>query len=362
MITIAALTLLAVAPAEAPTCELTDNACKAQQFIDKSRTAPPGARALYLYTAHRSYLALFAQSGKVQDLCAARASFDRSVGVQGQSEGQRASFEAARAELEALEQQFGARCGVTAKRRKRVDATPVAARTPAAGEGPIEGDVVGLEPRRRRHVQIDGAGDLLPAALIVAVDRGPASVHETGVLGARREVADAHRGRLTRAREGHAHDAAPVVPGRRPRVLRGEAAAVEHGLEVGDHLRAAAHHDAIMLGLEFRHAGVLEQLACFDQFRDAALVPERLARDGGVIDQLVAHDGVLVGADNQGLGAIGGDPESRVIGVPLGGLGDGAGLEGARFRRGFAGSGGTADDTGQEQDQRENAWEDFHGQ
>lgn len=140
MITIAALTLLAVAPAEAPTCELTDNACKAQQFIDKSRTAPPGARALYLYTAHRSYLALFAQTGKVQDLCAARASFDRSVGVQGQSEGQRASFEAARAELEALEQQFGARCGVTAKRRKRVDATPVAALTPAAGEGPIEGE------------------------------------------------------------------------------------------------------------------------------------------------------------------------------------------------------------------------------
>lgn len=138
MIAIAALTLLALAPAEAPLCELTDNACKARQFIDKSRTAPPGARALYLYTAHRSYLALFAQSGKVQDLCAARASFDRSVGVQGQSEGQRASFEAARAELEALERQFGARCGVAAKRRKRVEATPVAALTPDASAGEDE--------------------------------------------------------------------------------------------------------------------------------------------------------------------------------------------------------------------------------
>lgn len=128
MIALTALTVLALqAAAPAPTCEVTDNACKARQFIDKARTAPPGARALYLYTAHRSYLALFAQTGKVQDLCAARASFDRSVGVQGQSEGQRASFEASRAELLALEKQYGARCGAATKRRRRVEATPVVA-------------------------------------------------------------------------------------------------------------------------------------------------------------------------------------------------------------------------------------------
>lgn len=129
MIVLTVVTALALqTAAPAPTCEVTDNACKARQFIEKARTAPPKARALYLYTAHRAYLALFAQTGKVQDLCAARASFDRSVGVQGQGDGQRASFEASRAELEGLEKQFGARCGVAAKRRKRVEVAPAGER------------------------------------------------------------------------------------------------------------------------------------------------------------------------------------------------------------------------------------------
>lgn len=168
MIALTALTVLALQAAPAPTCEVTDNACKARQFIDKARTAPPGARALYLYTAHRSYLALFAQTGKVQDLCAARASFDRSVGVQGQTEGQRASFEASRAELLALEKQYGARCQAATKRRKRVEASPVVAPPSDTNEAVVAAAPPSAEPGR-------------PAVGAVA-DPGPAVAAEPGVV------------------------------------------------------------------------------------------------------------------------------------------------------------------------------------
>lgn len=141
------LTLQEAAPADTATrssCELTDNACKAKLFIQKSAKAPPAQRALYLFTAHRSYLALFAKTGQVRDLCAAREALDRSLAVPGQSAGQLASFEASRAELEALEKQYNARCG--AKHRKAPASTavaknraPAAAKTdrPVSSEGPI---------------------------------------------------------------------------------------------------------------------------------------------------------------------------------------------------------------------------------
>ncbi len=139
------LTLQEAAPVDTATrspCELTDNACKAKLFIQKSAKAPPAQRALYLFTAHRSYLALFAKTGQVRDLCAAREALDRSFAVPGQSAGQLASFEASRAELEALEKQHNARC---AKHRKAPASTAVAKnRAPAAAspnrpvpEGPI---------------------------------------------------------------------------------------------------------------------------------------------------------------------------------------------------------------------------------
>ena len=127
------LTLQDAAPADTATrspCELTDNACKAKLFIQKSTKAPPAQRALYLFTAHRSYLALFAKTGQLRDLCAAREALNRSLAVPGQSAGQLASFEASRAELEALEKQHGARCGT--KRRKPLEPTAVAKNNPAA--------------------------------------------------------------------------------------------------------------------------------------------------------------------------------------------------------------------------------------
>lgn len=132
MLLVGSLTaLLAVqdATSAAPTttrapCEPTDNACQARVFVAKSTKAPPAQRALYLFTAHRSYLALFAQTGKLPDLCAARKNFDRSLAVKGQSEKQRASFEASRTKLEALEKQHGGRCN--SKPRKGPEPTAVA--------------------------------------------------------------------------------------------------------------------------------------------------------------------------------------------------------------------------------------------
>jgi hypothetical protein len=137
MISLAATLLLALQAAPAPGCEVTDNACKAREFIDKARTATPAQRAMLLFTAHKSYLALFAQTGKVADLCAARASFDRSLGVKGQGDSQR--IEKARAELEALEQRHGARCSTATRRRKPIEATPIVlTNTPVVESPPVD--------------------------------------------------------------------------------------------------------------------------------------------------------------------------------------------------------------------------------
>ena len=112
-------------------CERTDNACKARMFVKKAATAEPDRRALYLFTASRSYLALFAQTGDVQHLCAARTNFEASLAVPEQTASQRASFEESRTELEALEKQHSARCRPT-NRRKKADSIAVARTTPAA--------------------------------------------------------------------------------------------------------------------------------------------------------------------------------------------------------------------------------------
>lgn len=114
-----------------PTCERTDNACKARMFVQKAATAEPAKRARYLFSASRSYLALFAQTGDVQDLCAARRNFERSLAEPEQTASQRASFEESRTELEALEKKHSARCKPS-NRRKKVESSAVAQSTPAA--------------------------------------------------------------------------------------------------------------------------------------------------------------------------------------------------------------------------------------
>src|SRR5574344_3169289 len=69
-----------------------------------------------------------------------------------------------------------------------------------------------------------------------------------------------------------------------------EVARLEHVFEGVQHFGAAAQHDAVHGGIERGQADVLREDAVFDLVRNAALVAERLARDGGVVDQLVFDD------------------------------------------------------------------------
>ena len=113
------LALQGVTPSTTRTreCEPTDNRCKAALFVRRAAAAVlPKERALYLHAAHRSYLALFDQTGEVKDLCAARRTYDQSLAIKGQPESQRASFAARQADLTSREHERGVRCGRAAKR------------------------------------------------------------------------------------------------------------------------------------------------------------------------------------------------------------------------------------------------------
>ena len=113
-------------------CVITDNRCQAKRFEQKAgRATTPKKQAVYLHAAHLSHLAVFDETGDVGALCAARRAFDRSLAVEGQPEGQRASFEAARAELEEREKQRGARCG-SARRSAKTQAPALAAKVETA--------------------------------------------------------------------------------------------------------------------------------------------------------------------------------------------------------------------------------------
>ncbi|KAG1376015.1 hypothetical protein G6F60_015405 [Rhizopus arrhizus] len=58
--------------------------------------------------------------------------------------------------------------------------------------------------------------------------------------------------------------------------------------QVGQHLRAAADHRAVVLRAQFRQAEGALHLTAFHQRGQAALVGERLAGDVRVLQQLVA--------------------------------------------------------------------------
>lgn len=120
------------ATAGAGKCDLLDNRCKAKLYERKGAAADtPKLRALYLFVAHRSYLALYEQFGGSRDLCEARRLFDESLAVKDQPEGQRKSFEAMREELESQERERGVRCANPGKRPKKGE-PPIVARTTAS--------------------------------------------------------------------------------------------------------------------------------------------------------------------------------------------------------------------------------------
>lgn len=126
----------ATPPASSEKCPLTDNRCKAEQFVQRAAAATSARhRALYLHAAHRSYLALFDQTGEPRDLCAARRTFDQSLAIEDQPDSQRESFEALREDLTSRERKRGVRCGSTAKRPAKAE-SPVVLKTPRAPAPP----------------------------------------------------------------------------------------------------------------------------------------------------------------------------------------------------------------------------------
>lgn len=176
---LAVVLVLQAATPSSDTCPLTDNRCKAEQFVQRAATAAsPRHRALYLHAAHRSYLALFDETGEARDLCAARRTFDQSLAIQEQPESQRASFEAVREDLTTREQTSGARCGATAKRPAKAGSPSVIAapRSPdppllVAETAPAPRPVVAEPPIE--PTPADSADELIPVTPRPQVARMP---------------------------------------------------------------------------------------------------------------------------------------------------------------------------------------------
>src|SRR5262249_22513733 len=70
-----------------------------------------------------------------------------------------------------------------------------------------------------------------------------------------------------------------------------KAARHEHCVELFEHRRAAAQHDAIRLPIEAGKVDVFKQLIGCNQIGDAAAVAERLAGDGRIVNELVLDQG-----------------------------------------------------------------------
>lgn len=138
---ITACTLVAVLVVEAaisaePVCALTDNRCKAKVYEQQAASAPtPGLRALYLHSAHRSYLFLFDEAGEAHDLCEARRALRASLTVKDQPDAQRAKFKQSLAALTSREREHKIRCGAPkSPRPEKADALLTATAVPAPAE------------------------------------------------------------------------------------------------------------------------------------------------------------------------------------------------------------------------------------
>lgn len=171
--TLAALLVFdaAAAPGTAQECPLTDNQCKAKLYEQKAaRASTPGERALYLHSAHRSYLFLFEKTGDVRDLCAARRTFDASLAVDGQPDAQREHFRTKRDDLVAREREYHVRCGSTTTRRAKPSSPPLATRQSA----PASPESGAPEPQAPMGSSPGEPSDAKVATSSAAADRPPA--------------------------------------------------------------------------------------------------------------------------------------------------------------------------------------------
>lgn len=104
-------------PASSSPCDLFDKRCKAEQSLQRAKTAKNDEhRARYYFYAYRDFLLLFDQTGDARVVCKARRAFDESVAVKGQSSAQRASFMAEIEDLVSRERKAGVRCQNAPKR------------------------------------------------------------------------------------------------------------------------------------------------------------------------------------------------------------------------------------------------------
>lgn len=135
------LAVFIAAPASAAgDCALEDHRCRAERSERRAEAAStPDQRALFLHSAHRSYLFLFHETGQAPDLCDARRALDESLAVEGQTTSQRTRHQAGRATLVALERKLKTRCTTTKKQRtaKKPDSPIVAASATASPTPPV---------------------------------------------------------------------------------------------------------------------------------------------------------------------------------------------------------------------------------
>lgn len=129
------LVVEAANPAE-PVCPLTDNRCKAKGYERQAVAAPtPSQRALYLHSAHMSYLFLFDETGAARDLCEARRALRASLKVKGQPQAQRVKFKQSLAALTSREREHKIQCAAPkSPRPERADALLAATAVPAPAE------------------------------------------------------------------------------------------------------------------------------------------------------------------------------------------------------------------------------------
>jgi len=103
--TIFAIGLLGLAPATqaraaVASCSTTDHRCQARDFAAQAAaTSDPSRRALFWHASFESYIALYDQTGSLDDLCAAKRASWRTIHVEGLSDEQRKPYQRARREF-----------------------------------------------------------------------------------------------------------------------------------------------------------------------------------------------------------------------------------------------------------------------
>lgn len=188
MNTIAALLALTLAVQEAPpasACKVNDNACNARDFERRAdQTSDPTMRAWRLHSAHRSYLFLFDETGKVEHLCAARRAYERSITVEDLPARERSSLTARLADLETRERQHRPSCRKKTSRPRRDP--PLLASASRKRPADAGADLAEVRPGQAGETSSERAvvpalGDSEPRAALIATPEVPRETPPAGV-------------------------------------------------------------------------------------------------------------------------------------------------------------------------------------